>query len=88
MDLALFDFDGTVTDKETMPDFIYAAVSPGRLRLGKIILLPLILGYKVKLVSGSAIRAALCFFGYWRVYGQCVDCLWRPDRKRGGRVGA
>lgn len=67
MDLALFDFDGTVTDKETMPDFIYAAVSPGRLRLGKIILLPLILGYKVKLVSGSAIRAAMCFFGFWRV---------------------
>jgi phosphatidylglycerophosphatase C len=67
MDLALFDFDGTITDRETMPDFMHAAVRPGRLLFGKVFLLPLILGYKSKLVSGVAVRAAICFFGFWRV---------------------
>ncbi|MFT4257168.1 MAG: HAD family hydrolase [Pseudoxanthomonas sp.] len=66
-DLALFDFDGTITDRETMPDFMHLAVRPSRLLLGKALLLPLILGYKAKLVSGVAIRAAICFFGFWRV---------------------
>ena len=67
MDLALFDFDGTITKKETMPDFFQLAVRPGRLLLGKILLLPLILGYKAKLVSGVRIRAVLCYCGFWRV---------------------
>ncbi len=67
MDLALFDFDGTITDRETMPDFIRVAVRPGRLLLGKALLLPLILGYKFKLVPGVIVRAAICLFGFWRI---------------------
>ena len=73
MDLALFDFDGTITDRETMPDFVHQAVRPGRLLLGKILLLPLILGYKVKLVSGVTVRSAICFFGFWRVPAQELE---------------
>lgn len=64
MDLALFDFDGTITDRETMPDFMRAAVRPGRLLAGKILLLPLIAGYKFGLVSGTVVRAAICWFGF------------------------
>ncbi len=67
MDLALFDFDGTITNRETMPDFMHMAVRPGRLLLGKVLLLPLILGYKTKLVSGVVVRAAICLLGFWRV---------------------
>ncbi len=67
MDLALFDFDGTITDRETMPAFMRLAVRPGRLLLGWILLLPLILGYKAKLVPGVAARAAICFLGFWRI---------------------
>ena len=67
MNLALFDFDGTITDRETMPDFMQAAVRPGRLARGKGGLLPLILGYRGKLVPGSVIRAVICRFGFWRV---------------------
>lgn len=59
MNLALFDFDGTITDRETMPDFMHMAVRPGRLLLGKIVLLPLIVGYKASLVSGSVVRAVI-----------------------------
>lgn len=67
MDLALFDFDGTITHKETMPDFMHAAVRPHRLLLGKVVLLPLYLGYKAGIVSGNVIRSAICFFGFWRI---------------------
>ena len=64
MNLALFDFDGTITDRETMPDFMHMAVRPGRLLLGKIVLLPLIVGYKASLVSGSVVRATICRVGF------------------------
>ena len=67
MDLALFDFDGTITERETMPDFMLAAVRPGRLAVGKLVLLPLVLGYKLGVVSGSVVRAAICQFGFWRI---------------------
>ena len=67
MDLALFDFDGTITDRETMPDFMVAAVRPARLAFGKVVLLPLVLGYKLGWVSGSVVRAAICRFGFWRI---------------------
>lgn len=67
MDLALFDFDGTITDRETMPDFMRMAVRPGRLASGRLVLLPLFLGYRAGIVSGSAIRSAICSWGFRRV---------------------
>jgi len=67
MDLALFDFDGTITTRETMPGFMHAAVRPARLRLGKVLLWPLILGYKAGFVSAVTVRAAICFLGFRRV---------------------
>ena len=67
MDLALFDFDGTITKKETMPEFMKIAVRPVRLAVGKLIFLPLVLGYKTGLISGNLIRAAICKYGFWRV---------------------
>ena len=67
MDLALFDFDGTITERETMPDFMLAAVRPGRLIVGKLVFLPLVLGYKLGIISGSVVRAAICRFGFWGV---------------------
>lgn len=78
MDLALFDFDGTLTDRETMPDFMHAAVRPHRLLLGKGVLLPLILGYKARLVSGVTVRAAICFAGF---RGVPVDELQAHGRR-------
>ena len=73
MDLALFDFDGTITNRETMPDFMYASVRPGRLLIGKFLLLPLIVGYKAKLVSGVTVRAAICYVGFRGVPMQEVE---------------
>lgn len=64
MSLALFDFDGTITTHETMPDFLHRSVSRPRLILGKLLLAPLVLGYKLGFVSGVVIRRAIVRFGY------------------------
>lgn len=66
MDLALFDFDGTLTTKDTFRGFIY--FSTGRLRtaLGSVALAPLVIGYEHGVVPGSTLRraaAAFCFRG-------------------------
>ncbi|GGA81912.1 hydrolase [Arenimonas soli] len=58
MDLALFDFDGTITDREMFVPFLAHAVERRRFALGKLVLGPLALGYKAGFVSGDTIRAA------------------------------
>ena len=64
MNLALFDFDGTITTRGMFPDFVRLAVPRRRLVLGKVLLAPLIAGYKLGLVSGSVVRAAIVRFGF------------------------
>lgn len=56
MDLALFDFDGTITTREMLPDFFRSVVPTPRLIVGQIILAPLIIGYKLGFVSGVKVR--------------------------------
>lgn len=62
--LALFDFDGTITSKDTFTAFVHYAMSPARLLLGKAVLSPLIVGYKAGLVSGATIRTSVSRFGF------------------------
>ena len=64
MTLALFDFDGTLTTHETMPVFVRRSVSPRRLLFGQLALAPLIIGYKLRLVSGLLVRKAIVRVGY------------------------
>ena len=64
MNLALFDFDGTITTREPMRDFMYRAVPPRRLACGKVLLAPWVAGYRLGLVSGTAARAAIVRFGF------------------------
>jgi phosphatidylglycerophosphatase C len=65
VDLALFDFDGTITSKGTYPGFVSFAVRPGRKLVGGLLLSPLIVGYKARLVSDRAIRKAMSRVGFW-----------------------
>lgn len=64
MDLALFDFDGTLTTVETLPRFVRAAGPPARVRAARWRLAPLVAGYRLGLVSGTRIRAAVLRFGF------------------------
>jgi len=59
VDLALFDFDGTITSRDTFTDFVRFAVSRRRLIAGQLVLMPLIVGYKLGVVPTHAIRAAI-----------------------------
>lgn len=59
MNLALFDFDGTITSRELFVDFVHYATPRWRLALGKLALAPMIVGYKLGWVSLSRLRAAV-----------------------------
>jgi phosphatidylglycerophosphatase C len=63
MNLALFDFDGTITHKEMFADFIRFAVPRRRRILGAPLFAPMVAGYKLGLVSGNTIRSRVVNFG-------------------------
>ncbi|MBD8898766.1 HAD family hydrolase [Rhodanobacter sp. DHG33] len=64
MNLALFDFDGTVTTRETMSDFVRRAATPLRRVLGIPVFAPMLAGYKMGLVAGTTIRHTVTAFGF------------------------
>jgi HAD superfamily hydrolase (TIGR01490 family) len=64
LNLALFDFDGTITTREMLPDFFRLAIPSHRLFIGKILLAPLIIGYKRGIIPGTLVRAAIVRMGF------------------------
>ncbi|CAI3795302.1 HAD family hydrolase [Rheinheimera sp. MM224] len=58
-DLALFDFDGTVTSCDTFTPFIKQVISPALLFWGRLVLLPVIAAYRIGMVSSSRMRRLL-----------------------------
>lgn len=64
MDLALFDFDGTITFDETFPGFVRASVDRRTLAWGQVLLAPYAIGYKLGLLSGATVRRRIVAFGY------------------------
>lgn len=62
--LALFDFDGTITFEDTYTKFLIYSTPKLRLLIGFIILLPLILLYKAKLMSSAWLRPILTMFAF------------------------
>lgn len=63
MNLALFDFDGTITHREMFRPFLEYAVPPKRRMLASIVLAPMLVGYKLKLVPSNLMRACAVRFG-------------------------
>ena len=62
-DLALFDFDGTLTTRETFPDFMRYAVPRPRLLVGGVLLAPVVFGYRRGWVGGNPTRASIVQVG-------------------------
>src|SRR4051812_10886610 len=56
MNLALFDFDGTITRGDTWTGFLRFSTSPQRALIAGILLSPLIVGYKMRWVSARTAR--------------------------------
>lgn len=76
-DLALFDFDGTLTTRETFPDFMRYAIARPRLLVGGVLLAPVVFGYRRGWVAGNPTRASIVQVGlrgvdasHLRVQGQ------------------
>lgn len=90
MNLALFDFDGTITVADSFTPFIYLAASRTRTALGTLLLSPMILGYRLGLVPGTRMRAAVARVCFWRrraaevqalgvAYSRTLQRLVRPE---------
>lgn len=62
--LALFDFDGTITTREMLPDFLHYAVPKWRLRFWKPWMLPLVVATRSGWMSGSTLRAILAWVAF------------------------
>ena len=54
--LALFDFDGTVTTKDTFSKFLIYLLSPTRLIFEALVLAPIYLAYSLKLISNNTAK--------------------------------
>jgi len=65
--LALFDFDGTITRKDSLAEFVAFGVGKARFILGLILLAPVLVAYKLGFVSNHAAKRRLLahFFGGW-----------------------
>jgi HAD superfamily hydrolase (TIGR01490 family) len=64
MNLALFDFDGTVTSSDTWTPFMRFAVRPARMLAGRVLLSPVVVGYRLGMVSASRGRQMAARVGF------------------------
>ena len=65
MNIALFDFDGTITNEDAFTKFIFFATPKSRLFAGMILLSPVILLHKIGLFPAAKIRPILAKFAFW-----------------------
>ena len=64
MNLALFDFDGTITKKDMFTGFIHFSTSKKRFFCARIILFPWLLLYKIGWYPAYKLRALVAFFSF------------------------
>jgi HAD superfamily hydrolase (TIGR01490 family) len=62
--LALFDFDGTITWSDTWTPFMRLATRPSRLAAGRVLLSPVVAGYRLGVVSASRGRCLAARVAY------------------------
>ena len=64
MNLALFDFDGTITTSDSWTPFMRMSVRPARIRMAMVILSPVVVGYRLGMISASRARQAAARLGF------------------------
>lgn len=67
MQLALFDFDGTISTRDTTWDFITRSCGKGRTAAGVVRLIPVLIAYKKGRITHHEAKGATIrhFFGNW-----------------------
>jgi phosphatidylglycerophosphatase C len=64
MNLALFDFDGTITTGDTFTPFLRFSISPSRAILGGILISPLLVAHRLGLISTPRTRPIVARVGF------------------------
>ncbi|KJY78886.1 HAD family hydrolase [Vibrio nigripulchritudo] len=65
MNIALFDFDGTITTEDTYTKFLFYATPKLRIAIGGLLALPVILLYKLGWLQASKTRPVLSKVAFW-----------------------
>ncbi len=56
MNLALFDFDGTITTSDSFSEFVRFAIRPARIPLACFVAGPIVLAYRLRLLGAPRVR--------------------------------
>ncbi|EOD77911.1 Phosphoserine phosphatase [Grimontia indica] len=75
MNLALFDFDGTITTEDTFTAFLFYATPKRRLAIGFALVWPVILLYKLGLLPARKTRPVLAYVAFWHRREADVDLI-------------
>ncbi len=85
-EIAFFDFDGTITHKDSMLDFIIHTASAGKILGGVFYTLPILLLYKLGLIKNDAAKKMVLKFYYGGMKKEKFDALvrgWASTRLEG-----
>jgi phosphatidylglycerophosphatase C len=77
MNLALFDFDGTVTRKDSWTEFLRFSATPQRIAAATLLLSPVIVGYKTGLISSRRGRPLVAKVAFFRTDASAIRQLGR-----------
>jgi phosphatidylglycerophosphatase C len=83
MNLALFDFDGTLTTDDTFIPFFRFAVGPSRTVLGGLLISPILAAHQLGLVSTASARP---FIARAALQGVAADSVRALGRRYAGEI--
>jgi len=77
MNLALFDFDGTITTRDTFTPFLRFAIRPHRAVLGGLLISPVIIAHRLRMISTTRTRPIVARAGFQGAPVDSVRALGR-----------
>jgi HAD superfamily hydrolase (TIGR01490 family) len=77
INLALFDFDGTITTRDTFTPFLRFAIPPTRAVLGGLMISPVVIAHRLRLISTTSTRPIVARAGFQGVPVDAVRALGR-----------
>ena len=81
MNIALFDFDGTITFGDTWTPFMRLSVKPARQALGRFALMPAYTKYKCGMVPVDRVRESAIRLGLSGERATDVRAMWSLYRR-------
>ena len=77
MDLALFDFDGTITTGDTFTPFLRFSIPPSRAIPGALLISPVLIAHRLGLISTTSTRPIVARAGFQGVPADALRALGR-----------